>query len=114
MAKRDRGHGVARDDEMAHAELGEKAGRLPREATHGRVGLGPVRYARGVAEVDDVPGRQETPQVAHHGEAADARIEDAEGVFATASGAVTAGGAATAGVAATAGGATPTPPLHRQ
>src|SRR5439155_6428782 len=68
-------------------KLGQKARRLPREATHGRVGFGPVGHARGVAEVDDVPGREEPPQVAHDGEAADARIEDAERVLAAAGGA---------------------------
>src|SRR5690606_31390820 len=69
---------VARYHQQLDVAPDEQRRGLFGETTHGRGRLRAVRQARGVAEVDDGFVRQSRDELAHDGEPADARVEDAD------------------------------------
>ncbi len=70
--------GVAGDHEALHVALAQQSRRLQRILANRTCALGAVRQPRGVAEVDETFERQALAQRTQHGEAAYARIENAD------------------------------------
>jgi hypothetical protein len=81
LGQRERGGGVAGDDEEVGSLRVEELCTLDGVAGDGLAGLGAVGEAGGVAEIDVVRGGDEGKQGSEDGEAAKALVEDADGEF---------------------------------
>ena len=74
----DRGDGVTGNHQRLHLVLQQKLDNLGGKGFNGRARLHAVRYAGGIAEINDVLHRQTLHQRAYHGKAADTGIEYAD------------------------------------
>ena len=79
VAERDRGRGVAGDDHGLDVTLDEGIDRLGRKRAHLLVGPHAIWGARVVAEVDGRLVRAPPEDLAQHGQATHARVEDTDG-----------------------------------
>ena len=77
--QRNGGRGVARHHQHLHLALHQRPGGLHRIACDGVAALGAIGQARGVAQIDELFMGQARHQRAHHREATDAGIENADG-----------------------------------
>ena len=84
--ERERGGGVAGDDQQLDAARLQEPADFDREARHRLPGFGAVRHARGVAEVQQTLLRHRLAQSPQDGQTADAGIEDPDGLGGTQSG----------------------------